>query len=157
MFAPLSPTSSRRLAKIRQDQTKPETYQPPVFDDYDNYDDNVYDDPSATRKRRRKHRRRRNSDPSSDRPNVPSKHRRRLRNASRSPSPDSEVEELPPRFDGDGTPLDRGRSGGNPQTEMVERIVHDFGDVVDGRKSWRDLLKSFTDEAGGSGSEGRRR
>jgi hypothetical protein len=76
-----------------------------------------------------------------------------LKNASRSPSPDSDaVEDLPPRFDGDGKPLQRGGGGGSPQMEMVERIVHGFGDVVDGRKSWRDLLRGFVDEAGGSGS-----
>lgn len=23
---------------------------------------------------------------------------------------------------------------------MVEKIMHDFGDVVDGRKSWKDLI-----------------
>ena len=36
--------------------------------------------------------------------------------------------------------------------EMVERLARDFGDVVDGRKTWRDLLRGFVEEAGGSHS-----
>jgi hypothetical protein len=35
---------------------------------------------------------------------------------------------------------------------MVERIARDFSDVVDGRKSWKDLLRGFFDEASGSGN-----
>jgi len=143
-------------------------YKPPEPE----WDDNVYDDPSSAspeesrdKRKRHKHRRRRrrNSDPSSDRPNQPSKQRRRERHASRSPSPESsdEVEVLPDRFDRDGRPLDRSRGAGGGQKEMVERIVHDFGDVVDGRKSWRDLLSGFMSEAaggsGGSGEEKRKR
>jgi hypothetical protein len=52
------------------------------------------------------------------------------------------VEELPPRFDKYGRPLDgtRGAGFGGGQGEMVEKIMHDFGDVVDGRKSWKDLI-----------------
>ena len=192
MFAPLSPTSSRRLDRIHASKSNPtpptsaSTYLP---NDY--ADDQVYDDPSrgdSSPERRRHHRhhsskgsetyddeatghkrrrrRRRNSDPSSDRPNVPSKHRRRNKNLSRSPSPASsnEVEELPPRFDKHGTPLDGSRgAGGGGQGEMVEKLVHDFGDVVDGRKSWKDLLGGLMDggglgaalggSGGGSGSD----
>lgn len=46
---------------------------------------------------------------------------------------------------------------------MVEKLVHDFGDVVDGRKSWKDLLGGLMDggglgaalggSGGGSGSD----
>lgn len=44
---------------------------------------------------------------------------------------------------------------------MVERIARDFTDVVDGRKSWKDLLNSFVEHTGaaeafGSGSGGGR-
>ena len=162
-FAPLFPSSSRRLAKIHQDHEDPppydplrraQTYQPPEPE----WDDNVYDDPSSaspdTSRQHRRRRRRRNSDPSSNRPNQPSKHRRRQRNPSRSPSPASSDETivLPDRFDRDARPLDRSRGpldrsrGGGGQTEMVERIMHDVGDVVEGRKTWRDLLAGFMDE-----------
>jgi hypothetical protein len=178
MFAPLSPTSSRRLDRIhaaKSDPTPPtsaRTYLPP--NDY--ADDMVYDDPSRDdpeRERRQHHhhhsrdrdsddegigrkrrrRRRRNSDPSSDRPNQPSKHRRRNKNASRSPSPapSSDIEELPPRFDKQGRPLDGTRSAGGGQGEMVEKIMHDFGDVVDGRKSWKDMLGGLM-QGGGLGA-----
>lgn len=34
---------------------------------------------------------------------------------------------------------------------MVEKIVHDFGDVVDGKKSWKDLLGGLM-EGGGLGA-----
>lgn len=34
---------------------------------------------------------------------------------------------------------------------MVERIARDFTDVVDGRKSWKDLLHTFVEQAGGTG------
>jgi len=37
--------------------------------------------------------------------------------------------------------------------EMVERIMRDVGDVVEGRKSWRELLTSVVSEAGGAGSQ----
>ncbi len=114
-FAPLSPTSTRRLAKRR---------------------------------------RRRNSDPSSDRPNTPSRHRRRHHNASRSPSPVSsdDVEVLPDRFDREGRPLDENGNVVPPQpreVEMVERIFHDFEDVIEGRQTWRSLLRVFFEEADG--------
>jgi len=158
-FAPLSPTSSRRLAKIHHDHQDTPPYDPPQrAQQYQppeaNWDDNVYDDPSSaspdTSRPHRRRRRRRNSDPSSNRPNQPSKHRRRQRNPSRSPSPTSSDETvvLPDRFDRDGRPLDRSRGGGGGggQAEMVERIVHDVGDVVEGRKSWRDLLAGFISE-----------
>jgi len=183
MFAPLSPTSSRRLDRIHASKSGPtpptpaSTYLPP--NDY--ADDMVYDDPSRDdpeRERRHHHhhhsrdrgsddeetghkrrrRRRRNSDPSSDRPNQPSKHRRRNRNASRSPSPasSSDIEELPPRFDKHGRPIDGTRSAGGRggQGEMVEKLVHDFGDVVDGRKSWKDLLGGLMEGGGLGGALG---
>lgn len=46
----------------------------------------------------------------------------------------------------------RGGRGGS-ETEMVERVVRDFGDVVEGRKSWKDLLAGFIGEAGGQGRD----
>lgn len=97
--------------------------------------------------------RRRNSDPSSDRPNTPSRHRRRHRNASHSPSPTSsdEIEVLPDRFDKDGRPLDGSGNVYPKEQEMVGRIVNDFEDVIEGRQSWRALLRDFIDEAGGGG------
>lgn len=133
--------------------------------------DHVYDvddDPDPEPPRRRRRRRRRNSDPSSNRPNIPSKHRRRQRNASRSPSPDSsgaETEVLPDRFDEHGRPLDGSRRGfgagpgAGGEQEMVEKFVSGFGDVVEGRKSWKDLLRGVLDStsdlgAGGGGSPG---
>jgi hypothetical protein len=100
---------------------------------------------------------RRNSDPSSDRPNKPQRHRRRHRNPSRSPSPtcSDEVEVLPDRFDKDGRPLDANGHAIPKETEMVERIVHDFEDVIEGRQTWRSLLRGFFEEAGGGGSRRR--
>jgi hypothetical protein len=99
-------------------------------------------------------RNRRGSDPTSDRPNIPHQHRRRHRNPSRSPSPTTsdEVEVLPDRFDKDGRPLDANGHAKPKETEMVERIVHDLEDVIDGRQSWRSLLRGFFEEAGGGGS-----
>lgn len=63
---------------------------------------------------------------------------------------DESVEELPPRFDENGRRIDGG--GGAGGGEMVERLAHDFGDVIDGRKSWRELLSGFGELGGGSGS-----
>jgi hypothetical protein len=45
---------------------------------------------------------------------------------------------------------------------MVERFTRDIGDVIEGRKSWKDMLRAFVEEAGGGGSSagsdsGRRR
>jgi hypothetical protein len=68
------------------------------------------------------------------------------------------VEELPPRFDKDGRPIDGSRGfggGGGGQSEMVERVVRDFGDVVDGRKSWKDLLGGIMGDVGGGGKRRR--
>jgi hypothetical protein len=62
---------------------------------------------------------------------------------------------LPDRFDEDGRPLDGSGHVYPKEQEMVERIVHDFGDVIEGRQSWRSLLRGFFEEAGGGGS-GRR-
>lgn len=41
---------------------------------------------------------------------------------------------------------------------MVERIVRDVGDMVGGKKTWKDLLRGIVDDAGsaGSGSDGGR-
>jgi len=38
---------------------------------------------------------------------------------------------------------------------MVERVVRDFGDVIEGRKTWKDLLMGFVAEAGASGGQGK--
>jgi hypothetical protein len=114
--------------------------------------------PTSTRTLQNKNlKQRRNSDITSDRPLSPTLHRRRHRNPSRSPSPASsdEVEVLPDRFDRDGRPIDK-RGGGGLEGEMVEKMVHDFEDVLDGRKSWKGLLKGFFDEAESAG-HGRRR
>lgn len=189
MFAPLSPTSSRRLERIHQDHphnhnsdhdldVKPprraQTYDPELK----YQDDMVYDDPSSPdepRRRHRRRRRRRNSDPSSNRPT-----RSRRRDAhTRSPSPSSsDIEELPPRFDRDGRPIDGSRSGGGGfgggglgdilsglggsgdgegKQEMVEKVVRTFGDVVDGRTSWREMVGTLLGGADLSGGERRRR
>jgi len=44
---------------------------------------------------------------------------------------------------------------------MVEKFARDFGAVVDGRKSWTELLRGIADEVGGKSSgldrESRRR
>jgi hypothetical protein len=40
---------------------------------------------------------------------------------------------------------------------MVERIVNDFEDVIQGRGSWRSLLRGFFEEADGRGGGGRGR
>jgi hypothetical protein len=120
--------------------------------------DHVYDSNSPETRRRR---RRRNSDPSSDRPIQPNKHRRRHHNGSRSPShspSSSDVEVLPDRFDKDGRPLDRygnpfqrsgrggtrGVGGGGEdgmKQEMVERFTREISDVMEGKKSWVSLLR----------------
>lgn len=65
------------------------------------------------------------------------------------------MEVLPDRFDKDGRPLDANGHVNPKETEMVERIVHDFEDAIEGRQSWRSLLQGFFEEAGGGG--GRRR
>lgn len=119
--------------------------------------------------RHRRRRRRPNSDPSSNRPYHSSpEHSRRRRHhktsLSRDSSPipnsdDSDIEDLPRRFDDEGRPLDgyRNRSGisggGGKESEMVEKIVRDVGDVVDGRKTWKDLLKSVVSDASLGGGE----
>ncbi|PMD44644.1 hypothetical protein L207DRAFT_542300 [Hyaloscypha variabilis F] len=179
-FAPLSPSSSRRLAKIHKNA--PHTHSP--YDPSDpltlapsnsNYNTQPQDEEeeetdlvySSDRPRRR---RRRNSDPSSDRPLQTRKHRRRHHNASRSPSPSSssEVEILPDRFDKDGRPLDRygnlfnsgarargvGGQGAGDGQEMVERFTREIGDVIEGKKSWVSLLKDIVGGGPGAGSPG---
>lgn len=66
---------------------------------------------------------------------------------------------LPDRFDEDGRPLDRGgrsrsrgAGAGDPQQEMVEKLTRDFGDVVSGKKSFKDLLMGVVTDLGGAGS-----
>jgi hypothetical protein len=152
-FGPLSPTSSRSLAKLHQTSAAhshdPLDHKPEPDINSPDHTDQVYNAP------RRRRRRRRNSDPSSDRPNQPSKHRRRYNNPSRSPSP--EVEMLPDRFDEEGRPLDRegnefsrtrGSVRGGGQQEMVEKLTRDFGDVVSGKKTWKDMLRGVVEDLG---------
>lgn len=165
MFAPLSPTSSRRLERIRNAKANNssstiQTYEQP--------------DPSPDHRHRRR-RRRRNSDPSSDRPSRPHKHRRRRgasSDESASGSENSDIEVLPDRFDDDGRPIERDRDrersnlakefgGGN---EMVEKVVRGVGEVVEGRKTWGQLLRGLVaetmidpSEASGSDAERERR
>jgi hypothetical protein len=40
---------------------------------------------------------------------------------------------------------------------MVEKLVRDVGDIVDGKKSWKDLLRGLGDDAGSGSDTGRRR
>lgn len=66
---------------------------------------------------------------------------------------------LPDRFDEDGRPLDRdgrafSRGGGGGQQEMVEKLTKDFGDVVSGKKSWKDMLLGIVEGASSLGSAG---
>lgn len=79
---------------------------------------------------------------------------------------------LPDRFDEEGRLIERSRSGGGRgrgrerggsrsdgargggQTEMVERLVADFGDVIEGRKSWKDMLRDVVVSAQGAGLGG---
>jgi hypothetical protein len=193
-FAPLSPTSSRSLSKIHDTAAQSAAAAEIAARLHREVVEESDPDGEEHRDSHRR-RRRRNSDPSSDRPNQPSKHRKRYRNASRSPSPSDddsgEVEVLPDRFDKDGRPLDRygnvwqsggsgsgwrtssfrskdgrvkggmasyrsdrdrdrDRNGGTSSSEMVERVVRDVGDVVEGRKSWKDLLAGFVEQASGA-------
>lgn len=64
------------------------------------------------------------------------------------------MEVLPDRFDREGRPLP---GSGHPETEMVERIVHDFEDVLDGRQSWKGLLRGFFEESEGGSDHDHRR
>ena len=71
------------------------------------------------------------------------------------------MEVLPDRFDKDGRRVDRSRggglfggSGGGGQSEMMERVVRDIGDVVDGRKSLKDLIGDLVGNGGGSRDSG---
>jgi len=66
------------------------------------------------------------------------------------------VEVLPDRFDKDGRPLDSHGHVQPKEIEMVERIVHDFEDVIEGRQSWRSLLRGFFEKGGGSDGSRRR-
>lgn len=50
---------------------------------------------------------------------------------------------LPDRFDGEGRKIERGDGhGGGGATDVVERLAAEFGDVVEGKKSWKALLKT---------------
>lgn len=37
---------------------------------------------------------------------------------------------------------------------MVERLSRDFGDLIEGRKTWKDMLMGFVEEAGRGGIGG---
>lgn len=170
-FAPLSPTSTRVL--LNKQQAKAMKKIPPDL----NLDrlspicdeSNISPDHHHSQHHHRRRCRRRNSDPSSDRPHTPSKHRRRNHRASRSRSPSpggsDEIELLPDRFDQEGRYIGRDRSlsrsgagsgGDQQQQEMVEKIVTGVGQVLDGRATWKDLLLGVVPEllGSGSGSEG---
>lgn len=41
-----------------------------------------------------------------------------------------------------------GKNGGEGKQEMVEKLATEFGDVIEGRKTWKDLLRGFMEEAG---------
>lgn len=49
---------------------------------------------------------------------------------------------------------DEEEGGGGGSHEMVEKWAKDFGDVIEGKKSWKDLLRGFVEEAGGLGGAG---
>ena len=158
MFAPLSPTSSRRLERIRNSKADQSTSTV-----------NTYEQPNPSSDRRYRRRRRRNSDPSSDRPSRPRKHRkhRKGRHSDESDSEkseDEEVEVLPARFDKEGRPLSRDRSGSRERdiakefgggNEMVERVVRGVGEVVAGKQTWSDLLMGFVKDGGLAGGSTR--
>lgn len=55
------------------------------------------------------------------------------------------------RGGGSGRGMSRGGGGGG-ESEMVERIVKDVGDVVEGKRTWKDLLRGFVDDAGTGGA-----
>jgi len=147
VFAPLSPQSSRRLSKIHAGHGKHDDRDP--FDDLSNhgYDSASGEPKSHHRRKHRRVRKRNRSDPSSNRP---SGHRSSSHHRSRDGEEDDSIEELPPRFDRDGRRIDGDRDiGGGGSGEMVERLAHDFGDIIDGRKSWKDLLSTFGELGGG--------
>jgi hypothetical protein len=56
------------------------------------------------------------------------------------------------RSDRDGGSGSGSGGGGGHEMEMVQRVVRDVGDVVEGRKSWKDLLAGFVEQASGAGS-----
>lgn len=145
-FGPLSPTSTRTLARVHQSaagsSANVENETDAHATEHDSQDDS---DTDFYRKQRRRRRHRRNSDPSSDRPRQASRHRR---SHSRGSSPDVEV--LPDRFDRDGRPIERDADGG--EQEMVEKLTRDFGDVVAGKKSFKDLLLGVVSDFGSTGS-----
>jgi hypothetical protein len=156
VFAPLSPTSSRRLSRIHQHQqdnlsrsstAPPESTVPPPLEDSDS------DEPQP-RPHRGRHQRR-NSDPGYSDRLTRSTRDRRHRDVSPGGSDDTEL--LPDRFDDQGRPLGRSRGGGlgsgGGQNEMVERLVQDFTGVLDGKKTWKDMLKGFAAAAGGGGGQ----
>lgn len=167
MFAPLSPTSSRRLAKIHETSRHDHQVQevdpelaPPI------------PGPSSSARRdrergggeRRKRHRRDRSDPSSNRhtssrssrsshnPERSSRRRPRSSSPASSTSSSDKTVVLPDRFDKQGRPLDaKGKVIPSNQTEMVERLASSFGDVMEGRMKWRDLLGEVVTGLGGEG------
>ncbi|KAH8820845.1 hypothetical protein F5884DRAFT_62436 [Xylogone sp. PMI_703] len=172
MFAPLSPTSSRSLAKIHEDHGRPppEKTEPSPPSSRESSPERPHRHHHHHHHRRR---RRRNSEPPSNRPTV-RRSRRHRRDSSSSPSPtrrdreeesSSDVEVLPDRFDEDGRPLDsptygrRSRSTGPARgsDDMVQKIARSFTDVMDGKASWKDLLKTFLEDLPNDSSGGSRR
>jgi hypothetical protein len=112
-FIPLSPKSSATLRRHHEEQaTKSEN------------EDAVSDSEDDPRHRDRDGRRRRNSDPSSDRPLVPSSHRRRSRDKDSATDDDDDedvIEMLPDRFDAQGRPLDGTSAPGSASRQMHSR------------------------------------
>ncbi|KAH8586651.1 hypothetical protein B0O99DRAFT_695285 [Bisporella sp. PMI_857] len=114
----------------------------------DRHQDPDSDSPSSPTHHHHHHRRhrRRTSDPSYNRPSEHRRHRRNNRTRSPTPSQESdEVEVLPDRFDSKGRLIEASSGGG--QQEMAERLARSFGDVVEGRMRWRDLLTGLADGA----------
>jgi hypothetical protein len=163
-FTPLSPQSSRTLARhhLEQDEYASDENDRPARREPEAAPPNV-ERVVAVRPRPRH---RRSSDPSSDRPLV----RRPRGNRSPVSESESDVEILPDRFDSHGRPLDRSsrrarrwtsRRGdfeyrprhegdwnvrgtwgvAGTDNEAVERIVHDVEGVLEGRGSWIRLLR----------------
>jgi hypothetical protein len=174
----LSPTSSIRLAERRNPPPPERTYEPPTFSDNE---EDASSSPDDSRHRHHKRRRRRDSDPTSDRPNLDhqvTKHRRRSQHTSPDESEEEaeEIEELPPRFDEHGRPIDQSPKGafngrgwiggfkvgdwakkrkeekGDGGGELVEKIARGVQDVVEGKKNWKDVLRGFMEEAGVGGA-----
>jgi hypothetical protein len=168
MFAPLSPTSSRRLSRVRQthqDNLARSSTAPLDSTSASSPLDTTSDDESYREPQHHHHRRRRrNSDPGSSDPLTDSIRDRR-QHAARTASPiaSDDTESLPDRFDSHNRRIDHNGDGGasGGPNEMVERLVSDFTGVLDGRKSWKDMLRGLAESsqggAAGEGSSRRRR